>query len=152
MNNPANPLLSRLVAMVMSGAGYAATTVFFLTLAFASQPLSEDVIKWAGILLIAETPLCLIGAALAGAATLHGPGWLRAGIYLLVVGFLVATGGIWGLFFEDTIGPILCWTVISQVITLFFMGTDSELAAARINAGAEDATSQIPLIPFLICK
>ena len=92
-------------------------------------------------LFIAQFPLALLGAAFAGVSYIEGPAWRRVLIYLVVIAIVAAVGGFWRFALDSEMGPILAWAIAMQLVILVFVGSQPDLACARIEAATEDAVN-----------
>ena len=92
-------------------------------------------------LFIAQFPLALLGAAFAGVSYIEGPAWRRVLIYLIVIAIVAAVGGFWHFALDSALGPILAWAIAMQLVILVFVGSQPDLACARIEAATEDAVN-----------
>ena len=122
-----------------------ATAIAFALYALEPGLLPAESGQWGALLLLAEIPLCLLGAVFAGVAAIPGPAWRRMAIYLVALGLLIVATGWWEIVKDDSMGPLLGWAVASHLLSLIWLGPNPELAAARADAIGSDAASMIPL-------
>jgi hypothetical protein len=135
--------------MALAAALPAATALAYAGYALVPERYPESFRLWAALLLVAEMPLCLLGAVFAGAAAIPGTA-RRVGVYLVVVALLVGAGGLWELLEDDQMGPLLAWAALGHVVGLLWLGPDAELAVARADAIATDAATLVPLTGWLL--
>jgi hypothetical protein len=101
------------------------------------------------VLVIAQLPLCLLGAAFAGVSYIEGPAWRRVLVYLAVIAVIGVVSGMAKLAWETELGPIVGWAIVMQLTILVFAGPQPDLARARIDAVAHDAVNLLILTPFV---
>lgn len=94
---------------------------------------------------LAELPLCLLEGLFAAALTLPGPTWRRRLIFVGIVVFVLALGGMWPLLQDEWLGPVLAWSLVGHALALAPLGAEHELEAARADAIAHDAADQVVL-------
>ena len=96
----------------------------------------------------AQFPLCLLGAIFAGVSYIEGPGWRRVLVYAVFVVVVAGLSGFAKLAWDTDLGPIIAWAIAMQLVILMFVGSQPELALARIDAITHDAVNLILLATF----
>lgn len=135
--------------MLLAAALPLATALAYAGFALIPERYPEAFPMWASLVLLAEMPLCLLGAVFAGAAAIPGAA-RRVGVYLVVAVVLAGVGGLWELINDDQMGPVLAWAALGHVVGLIWLGPDAELAVARADAIASDAATLVPLTGWVL--
>lgn len=135
--------------MVLAATLPLATALAYAGYALVPERYPESFPTWAAMVLLAEMPLCLLGAVFAGAAAIPGAA-RRVGVYLVLAALLVGLGGLWEMFNDDQMGPLLAWAALGHVVGLIWLGPDPDVAVARADAIAADAATLVPLTGWIL--
>ena len=135
-------------ALLFNAALPAVTAVRYAQFARAPAHFGDEVGFSLAVLFLAQFPLCLLGAAFAGASYIEGPTWRRVVIYVGVIAFVGVLSGFAKIAWETELGPIIAWAVAMQVVLLIFVGPQPALARARIDATTSDAVNLTILAVF----
>jgi len=138
-----------LFALVANAAMPAYTAFRYVQFALAPGQYGDDYSLSLAALMVAQLPLCLLGAAFAGVSYIEGPGWRRVLVYVVVVAIFGVATGMVRLAWDTDIGPILAWAVAMQLLIIALAGPQPALARARIDAVTGDAVNLTILTPFV---
>lgn len=138
-----------LAALVANAAMPAYTAFRYVQFALAPGQYGDDYSLSLAALMVAQLPLCLLGAAFAGVSYIEGPGWRRVLVYVVVVAIFGVATGMGKLAWDTDIGPILAWAVAMQLLIIALAGPQPALARARIDAVTGDAVNLTILTPFV---
>ncbi|MEO8753780.1 MAG: hypothetical protein ABI624_13995 [Casimicrobiaceae bacterium] len=138
-----------LFAIVTNAVMPAFTAFKYAQFALSPDQFDETYPMALAILAVAQLPLVILGAAFAGVSYIEGPAWRRAAVYVGIVALFGVLSGMGKFLFDQDIGPILAWAIAMQILILAFVGPQSDLARARIDAVMGDGVNLLIMTPFV---